>query len=198
MFSFTTFMVLVSTLTPALASPVVTPAPTAVRNVYARQTTSAAPYCEVFQDPDNCDPGYCECSDGGSYSFATGTNACPYTSPPPASLTITSTATCSSASATVSVPAACTSGSVPDSSCFDALDLSTYINDWWSANEGSCGSYAGFGDCWYGLETPYAPSTCGELNALPACRQPVWVDFPTSPEKFYVSTHGYLAALSCC
>ena len=39
--------------------------------------------------------------------------------------------------------------------------------------------------------TPYAPSTCDQLNTDPACTQPLWKDFQDDSEngskKFYVS-----------
>lgn len=88
------------------------------------------------------------------------------------------------------VPTQCADGSSPDASCFTALDLADYITNWWTANEGNCGSYAGFADCWYGKETPYSPSTCSQLNTDPACSQPYWKDFSgkaSGPQNFYVT-----------
>ena len=82
-------------------------------------------------------------------------------------------------------PSQCALGGNPDPSCWNALGLTDYVNDWVANND--CSSFAGFADCWYSKETIYAPSTCAQLNALPACDQPKFADFD-SAEKFYVST----------
>ncbi|CAL5869091.1 uncharacterized protein PFLUO_LOCUS3319 [Penicillium psychrofluorescens] len=61
--------------------------------------------------------------------------------------------------------------------------------NWWSDNEDDCSSFPGFADCWYSKMTPYAPSTCDQLNTDPACEQPKWTDFTgfNNVQNFYVS-----------
>ena len=47
-----------------------------------------------------------------------------------------------------------------------------------------------FAECFYALETKYAPSDCGQLNNDAACTQPVWNDFKNTTngiQNFYVA-----------
>lgn len=60
--------------------------PTKTSNVPS--SSEAAPFCTPYQDPDQGIKGYCQCSGGADFSFASGSNPCPYTSPGPASLSI--------------------------------------------------------------------------------------------------------------
>ncbi|KAJ5612125.1 hypothetical protein N7510_005319 [Penicillium lagena] len=87
------------------------------------------------------------------------------------------------------VPTQCAAGGNPDASCFNALDLPDFIINWWNTNEGDCGSYDGFADCWYAKMTPYSPSKCDQLNTDPACSQPYWKDFTgfNNVQNFYVT-----------
>ena len=59
------------------------------------QTTTAtafSPFCAPFEDPRDGLKSYCQCNDKANYSFAKGTNPCPYTTAPPKSLLYTPTA----------------------------------------------------------------------------------------------------------
>ncbi|KAK4504289.1 hypothetical protein PRZ48_005205 [Zasmidium cellare] len=89
------------------------------------------------------------------------------------------------------VPADCNNGLNPGGDCWTGRDLTTFVNNWWAANQTSCASYSGFANCWYALETPYAPSTCDQLNTDPACTQPRWQDFSNDwtagAERFYIT-----------
>lgn len=83
----------ISTLDADLASETWTPDSimTAPPSLNTSTPDSSSPYCIPFQDPDSGIDGYCQCSGDGSwayYSFASGSDLCPYTSPGPASVTI--------------------------------------------------------------------------------------------------------------
>ena len=199
MYTLTALVLLAGAVAPTFASPAGrfdNFVPTKTEGVFPRDGTPAAtggatsspeptPFCSPFQDPDDGVKGYCQCTDGNSFSFANGSNVCPYTSPGPASLSVTSVST--------SLPPdpRCTDGSQPDEACFNSLDLPDYIMHWWSANQNDCGETDGFADCWYSKKTIYAPSKCDQLNTDPACEQPKWNDFKSQKQNaiqdFYVS-----------
>ena len=94
------------------------------------------------------------------------------------------------AQASASAAAAkCTNGAFVDSSCFNELDLPDYLMHWWTANQGKCQGTQ-FAECFYALETKYAPSDCAQLNNDAACTQPVWNDFKSKTngiQNFYVA-----------
>ena len=94
------------------------------------------------------------------------------------------------AQASASAAAAkCTNGAFVDSSCFNELDLPDYLTQWWNDNQKKCDGHE-FAECFYALETNYAPSDCAQLNSDPACIQPVWSDFSKEKDgikKFYVA-----------
>ncbi|KAI9696925.1 MAG: hypothetical protein M1820_008000 [Bogoriella megaspora] len=194
MHSFTTLVLLASAAVPSFASPARsfgTTIPTKTQGVHPRDGTPSpepTPYCIPFQDPDNGVEGYCQCTDDNSYSFANGSNVCPYTSPGPAALSVTSVS--SSLPPTPPDPR-CTDGAQPDETCFNSLDLPDYIQNWWDENQNDCDDDTGFADCWYAKKTKYAPSKCNQLNTDPACEQPKWNDFKdlkeNSIQDFYVS-----------
>jgi len=102
-------------------------------------------------------------------------------------------ASSSSAAAAASVASAaaakCTDGSIPDASCFNELDLPDYVMKWWNANQVKCQRLP-FADCFYALNTRYAPSSCGELHSTAICAQPLWADFANTTngiQNFYVA-----------
>lgn len=80
----------VSTFDSNLASETGEPASimTAPPSLNTSSASPSGPYCIPFQDPDNGISGYCRCSGEAYFSFASGSNPCPYTSPGPASATI--------------------------------------------------------------------------------------------------------------
>ena len=99
-------------------------------------------------------------------------------------------------------PQKCADGANPDASCFEALQLSTYLGQWWTQNHNACGHRA-FAACFYSLETKYAPSDCGQINNDAACTQPIWNDFKGTRQgiqRFYVAwniwnTNGFFLDL---
>lgn len=98
----------------------------------------------------------------------------------------------SAAQASASAAAArCTDGAFVDESCFNQLDLPDYLLHWWSANSAKCASKnVQFAECFYALETKYAPSDCAQLNNDAACTQPIWNDFKNTTngiQNFYVA-----------
>ena len=98
----------------------------------------------------------------------------------------------SAAEASHSVAAAkCTAGAFVDASCFNELDLPDYLLHWWTANSGNCASKnVGFAECFYALETKYAPSDCAQLNNDAECSQPIWNVFKNTTngiQNFYVA-----------
>ena len=98
----------------------------------------------------------------------------------------------SAAQASASAAAAkCSDGAFVDASCFNELDLPDYLLHWWAANSATCASKnALFAECFYALETKYAPSDCAQLNNDAECTQPVWNDFKNTTngiQNFYVS-----------
>ena len=98
----------------------------------------------------------------------------------------------SAAQASASAAAAkCTDGAFVVASCFNELDLPDYLLHWWKANSDTCASKnAEFAECFYALETKYAPSDCSQLNNDAECTQPVWNDFKNTTngiQNFYVA-----------
>lgn len=88
-------------------------------------------------------------------------------------------------------PAApCADPTIPDASCWQALDLTGYVNWWWPANNASCGPL-GFADCYYARAVPkYSPSTCAQINEDSGCKEPAWGDFQglwNGQRAFYVA-----------
>ena len=87
--------------------------------------------------------------------------------------------------------AKCKDGVFLDASCFDHLGLSDYLQRWWAQNEHNCSSgNIKFAQCFYAIETPYAPSNCAQMNTYAACTQPKWQDFRGSRndvQNFYVA-----------
>lgn len=85
----------------------------------------------------------------------------------------------------------CTDGIFLDATCFNDLALSEYIQWWWARHEGICTSNnIQFAQCFYAIETKYAPSNCAQMNHDAACIQPVWQDFKNSRNgvhNFYVA-----------
>lgn len=63
------------------------------------------------QDPDNGNPGYCQCNNGQNYIFQSGSDPCPYTTIPPSSDLVTKTTT--KLSPTVPPPSTKTLGTAP-------------------------------------------------------------------------------------
>ena len=104
----------ISTSSGSITAP---PSSTSSAAVNSISSSVPPPYCVPYQDPDLGINGYCQCTDGADFSFASsGNNSCPYTSPGPASLSInpaTVTGTVSQASNPVPpitiVPASSTS-----------------------------------------------------------------------------------------
>lgn len=116
---------------------------------------------------------------------------------PPWQVASKSSAAVASSSA-AAASAKCTDGATPDPSCFNELDLPDYITHWWTANKGKCGQQP-FAQCFYALETPYAPSNCGQLNNDAACTQPQWVDFQKKTngiQNFYVAWNIWYVLLN--
>ena len=87
----------------------------------------------------------------------------------------------------------CSNPESPDSSCWAALELDQYVDWWWAANNNTCVNdlKLGFADCYYALAAKgYSPSTCGQINAVSGCKQPVWSDFQhlwNAQRAFYVA-----------
>ena len=85
----------------------------------------------------------------------------------------------------------CRDGIFLNEACFNELDLTGFIEWWWSRHDKVCTSQnIAFAQCFYAIETPYAPSNCAEINENAACTQPIWQDFKHlrhGVEKFYVA-----------
>ena len=92
----------------------------------------------------------------------------------------------------------CSQGTFVDASCFDVLNLSEYLVQWWASNEAICNSQnAQFARCFYALETQYGPSDCSQMNNDAACTQPIWNDFKDKKngiQNFYVAWNLYNTA----
>ena len=76
----------------------------------------------------------------------------------------------------------CQDGSAVDSTCFNELDLPDYLSNWWSQKQGQCDGLK-FADCFYKIETKYAPSTCNVINTKSNCDQPKWDDFKVGSQE---------------
>ena len=92
---------------------------------------------------------------------------------------------------TSAAAAKCSDGSFVDASCWNELHLSDYLLHWWTVNEDTCTSKGvQFAECFYALETKYAPSNCAQINEDSACVQPIWADFNITSsgiQNFYVA-----------
>ena len=63
-----------------------------------------------------------------------------------------------------------TDGAFVDASCFNELDLLDYLLYWWTANSATCAyKNVQFAECFYALETKYAPPDCAPAEQR--CRE---------------------------
>jgi len=120
------------------------------------------------------------------FSQIQGYNGHPVT---PAAQIASAASAAAQSSAAAAAEAKCTNGAIVDQSCFNQLDLPDFIKQWWTTKQAQCGQLA-FAECFYRLETKYAPSNCAEISNNQACTAPRWSDFDGSTNaihRFYVA-----------
>lgn len=92
------------------------------------------------------------CDDGGYYSADSPCDMCPWTTTPPASLSVqTATTTAEGPAFTIPPNPNCGEGKAPNAECWESIGAVVAINDFWDSNKEECEAdgFNGFASCWY-------------------------------------------------
>jgi hypothetical protein len=145
--------------------------------------------------PHNSTLGHCICENGASQVGTVGVSSnmvpitvCGTNAHMPPGYVALPTSKKSPTGLTISTPPAwmqeppeeCASGQYLNSTCWDTLDMTEYVQWWWSSFKPACQEKGvGFSECFL-TNVGYSGSACQTLQDNPVCPLPMWCDFDSS------------------